>query len=161
MAISLLVLLVPIALLLGFYRVFLGGDEPVVVDPAPTIAQARAANAFPVGEPTGLPDGWRPVTANLRRTDGSVTLRIGYVSPTGAGAQLVESNEPVESLLPAELTDQGRPEGAVEVAGRGWQRYTARANERAFVLMEPGRTVIVVGSAAEDELRELVAALRG
>src|SRR4051812_2017541 len=37
MTLSLVVLLVPIALLLIFYRVVLSGDAPVTVDPAPTI----------------------------------------------------------------------------------------------------------------------------
>ena len=63
MAISLLVLLVPIALLLVFYRVVLGGDEPVVVDPAPAVESAQRAGAFPVTTPTGLADGWRPISA--------------------------------------------------------------------------------------------------
>ena len=54
MAISLLVLLVPIALLLAFYRGFLGGDQPSTVDPVPALESARAANAFPVSEPAGV-----------------------------------------------------------------------------------------------------------
>jgi hypothetical protein len=160
MAISLLVLLVPIALLFAFYRVVLGGDEPVQVDPAPAVAQARAANAFPVSEPVGLGGGWRPVSAAFQQGDGGRTLRIGYVSPEGRGVQLVESNVPPERLLPTELSRGGQQQGPTEVAGHGWQRYTARATERALVLLEPDRTVIVVGDAPEAELRELAAALR-
>jgi hypothetical protein len=160
MAISLLVLLVPIALVIGLYRVFLGADEPVVVDPAPAIAQARSAGAFPVSEPVGLPAGWRTVTAGFQRADGGVTLRLGYVSPDGGGVQLVQSNLPADQLLPTELTNRGQPQGATEVAGRSWQRYTARAGELALVLLEPGRTVIVVGSAREQELHDLAGALR-
>ena len=159
MAISLLVLLVPIALLLTFYRVVLGGDEPTRDDPAPAIAQARAVNAFPVSEPVELPDGWRPIRATFRQADGGRALRIGYVSPEGRGVQLLESNVPPERLLPAELTRNSQPQGATEVAGRSWQRYTARAGERALVLLEPERTVIVVGDAAEAELRDLAASL--
>ncbi|MFI6760178.1 DUF4245 domain-containing protein [Micromonospora sp. NPDC050417] len=159
MAISLLVLLIPIALLVGFYRVFLGGDQPTEIDPAPTVAQARSINAFPVSEPVGLADGWQSVTANLQRPEGAVTLRLGYLSPNGGAVQVVQSNLPAERLLPAELTPKGQPQGATEVDGRSWQRYTARASERALVLMEPGRTVIVVGSARESELRDLAGAL--
>lgn len=160
MAISLLVLLIPIALLIGFYRVFLGGDQPAVVDPAPTLAQARSINAFPVGEPVGLPKGWRTVTATLQRPEGAVTLRLGYLSPDGGAVQVVQSNVSADRLLPTELTAKGQPQGATEVAGRSWQVYTARAGERALVLMEPGRTVIVVGSARESELRDLAGAFR-
>ena len=159
MAISLLVLLVPIALLLAFYRVVLGGDEPAMVDPTPVIAQARAVDAFPVREPVGLPSGWRPVRAAFQQADGGRVLRIGYVSPQDRGVQLLQSNVPAERLLPAQLTSSGRPQGATDVVGRSWQRYTARAGERALVLLEPDRTVIVVGAAAEAELRDLAASL--
>ncbi|MFC7548228.1 DUF4245 domain-containing protein [Plantactinospora sp. GCM10030261] len=160
MAMSLLILLVPIALFIGFYRIVLGGDEPVVVDPAPAVESARAAKAFPVLDPSAPPSGWRPISAGFQRADGTATLRIGYVGPDGGGAQLVQSNAPVERLLSDELTGAARPTGAVEVGGRSWQWYTARPGERALVLLEPNRTVIVVGAVGEQELRGLVGALR-
>jgi hypothetical protein len=160
MAVSLLVLLVPIALLLLFYRFVLDGDEPVRVDPAPTVATARAANVFPISEPTGLDDGWIPVSASWQPVDGGRVLRIGYVTPDGAGVQVVQTNAPVDSFLPIELTDKARPEGSVGVGGTAWQAYTSRPGERALVLLEPDRTVYVLGSASQDELRELAASLK-
>ncbi|GAA3756870.1 hypothetical protein GCM10022225_47570 [Plantactinospora mayteni] len=158
--ISLLVLLVPIALLIGFGRVFLGADQPVVIDPAPAFQEARGANAFPVSEPTDLADGWRTVKADFRREAGGATLRIGYLGPDGGGVQLLQSSLPADQLLPAELTRDGQPQGTVEVAGRSWQRYTARPDESALVLLEPGRTVLVVGQVPERDLERMVAALR-
>ncbi|MEV0328511.1 DUF4245 domain-containing protein [Micromonospora echinospora] len=160
MAISLLVLLVPIALLLAFYRGFLGGEEPTTVDPAPAVEQARAANVFPVAEPSGLGSDWQTVTARFQQTEQGASLRLGYLTPEGRGVQLVQSNVPVERLLPQELTDQSQPQGALDLEGRSWQRYTARGNERALVLLEPARTVIVVGDATENELRELADSVR-
>ncbi|NBE81395.1 DUF4245 domain-containing protein [Micromonospora rubida] len=160
MAISLLVLLVPIVLLLAFYRGFLGGDQPNTVDPAPALEQARAANAFPVSQPTGLGDDWKTVNASYRSVEGGSSLRIGYLTPEGRGAQIVQSNVPPERLLPAELTAEGQPQGPTELGGRSWQRYTARGNEQALVLLEPDRTVIVVGDARENELRRLADAVR-
>ncbi|WP_446218353.1 DUF4245 family protein [Micromonospora sp. IBHARD004] len=159
MALSLLVLLVPIALLLAFYRGFLGGDEPVTVDPAPAVQEARAANAFPVSTPAGLASDWRTISARYQAEPGGTTLRIGYLTPEGRGAQLVQSNVPAEKLLPAELSG-GQPLGAADLPGGSWQRYTARGNEQALVLLEPTRTVIVVGDAGEAELRQLAGALR-
>ncbi|MGW5667403.1 DUF4245 family protein [Micromonospora sp. NPDC003776] len=159
MALSLLVLLVPIVLLLAFYRGFLGGDQPTTVDPNPAVEQARAAGAFPVSRPEGLDKGWRTVNARYQAQPGGATLRIGYVTPEGRGAQLVESNVPAERLLPAELKE-GQPQGPVDLRGGSWQRYTARGNEQALVLLEPNRTVIVVGDAGENELRQLATALR-
>ncbi|WP_320065859.1 DUF4245 domain-containing protein [Micromonospora sp. RTGN7] len=160
MAISLLVLLVPIALLLAFYRGFLGGDQPTTVDPAPALEQARAANAFPVSQPAGLDSEWKTVSASYRSVEGGSNLRIGYLTPEGRSAQVVQSDVPPERLLPAELTAAAQPQGPTEVGGRNWQRYTARGNEQALVLLEPGRTVIVVGDARENELRRLADALR-
>ncbi|WP_091348385.1 DUF4245 domain-containing protein [Micromonospora rhizosphaerae] len=159
MALSLLVLLVPIALLLAFYRGVLGGDQPSTVDPTPAVEQARAANAFPVSQPNGLGSDWRTVSAHYQAQDGGSTLRIGYLTPEGRGVQLVQSNLPADRLLPAELSG-GQPQGPADLAGESWQRYTARGNEQALVLLEPSRTVIVVGDARERELRQLAGALR-
>ncbi|GGL90871.1 DUF4245 domain-containing protein [Micromonospora yangpuensis] len=159
MAISLLVLLIPIALLFVFYRGFLGGDQPISMDPAPAVEQARDAGLFPVSEPTGLGPDWHPVRASYQTVEGGANLRIGYVTPEGRGAQLVQSNVPAERLLPAELTAEGQPQGSVDLAGRSWQRYTARGNEQAYVLLEPNRTVLVVGDARDNELRQLVTSL--
>ncbi|MGC5332920.1 DUF4245 family protein [Micromonospora sp. DT62] len=160
MAISLLVLLIPIALLLAFYRGFLGGDQPTTVDPAPALESARAANAFPVSEPAELGDGWRTVSANFQTVEGGSSLRLGYLTPEGRAAQLVQSSVPPERLLPAELTAEGQPQGQTDLGGRSWQRYTARGNEQALVLLEPNRTVIVVGDARDNELRHLASAIR-
>lgn len=160
MVISLLVLLIPIALLIAFYRGFLGGDQPTTVDPAPAIEQAQSANAFPVTAPAGLSSGWRPVNARFQQAEGGSSLRIGYLTPEGRGAQVVQSSVPPERLLPTELTTQGQPQGPTDLDGRSWQRYTGRGNELALVLLEPDRTVIVVGDARENELRQLASALR-
>ncbi|MFG2047123.1 DUF4245 domain-containing protein [Micromonospora sp. NPDC048935] len=160
MAISLLVLLVPIALLLAFYRGFLGGDQATTVDPAPAIEQARSANVFPVSQPEGLSPEWSTVSARYQSVDGGANLRIGYLTPEGRGLQLLQSSVPAERLLPAELTDQGQPRGPTELAGRTWQLYTARGNQQALVLLEPSRTVIVIGDARDNELRELAGSLR-
>jgi hypothetical protein len=159
LALSLLVLLIPVALLVGIYRVVQGGDRPVLVDAAPVIEQARVAGDFPVTAPTGLAGGWRTLTARYEAGDGDAVLRIGYLTPSGAGVQLVESDRPADVLLSAELTESARPLGTRSVAGRDWQRYTARPGERALVLLAPERTLLVVGAAGEDELADLAASL--
>lgn len=156
---SLAVLLVPIGLVLLFFQ-FVGGDREVtVVDPGPAIAEARAAG-LSVAAPQGLADGWKPTSAVTRIKDGTVTLRIGYVSPSGGFVQLVESNADAAELLRDELGGGGRPGRVAELGGRSWQTYPGRESERALVLTEPERTVIVLGRAPESELRELAAALR-
>jgi Protein of unknown function (DUF4245) len=159
MALSLLVLLIPLAILIGIYRVVQGGDAPTVIDAAPTVAEARADGAFPVLVPEGLGGEWRTVSASYRPGDGSAVLRIGYLTPSESGIQLIESDLSADTLLTNELTTAARPEGAVRLADRDWQWYAARPGERALVLIERERTVVVIGSAGDDELRALAAAL--
>lgn len=159
LALSLVVLLLPIAVLLGIYRLVHQGDEPLLIDAAPVVEQARSAGDFPVAAPTGLADGWRTVSARYVGGAGEAVLRIGYLAPSGAGVQLVESDRPAEELLAEELTSAARPRGTRPIAGRDWQRYAGRPGEIALVLLEPERTLLVVGTGAEDELAELVAAL--
>jgi hypothetical protein len=160
MVLSLIVLLVPVLLVVLIYRVVQGGDQPVEVDTGPAVAQARAANAFPVAEPAGLGEDWRVISAMFQKAEGGQILRIGYVTPDGAGLQLIQSDVPPEKLLPAELTKSGRPGGTVKVDGEAWQRYTARPGERALVLLERDRTVVIVGGAHDEEQRELATAVR-
>lgn len=159
MVISLLVLLVPVLLAVLAYRGLHGREDPVVVDPAPAVAQARAAGTFPVAVPTGLDSGWRTVSARFQRGPEGNLLRLGYLTPGGEGVQAVQGDVPADRLLPAELTDDARPDGQVEVAGTTWQRYRARPGERALVRLEPARTIIVIGSASESDLRTLAGAV--
>nr|MDT0661617.1 DUF4245 domain-containing protein [Micromonospora sp. DSM 115978] len=160
MAISLLVLLLPIAALFVLHKTVLGGDQPAVVDTAPAIAQARSAGAFPVSAPAvGESQGWRAIRADFRRADDGATLRIGYVSPGDDGVQLVQSSVPAELLLPAELTRTARPAEPAGMAGRDWRWYSARPGEQALVLLEPDRTILIVGDAPREEFAELAASL--
>ena len=83
---SLLVLLIPIALLLAFYRGFLGGEEPATVDPAPAIEQARSRERVP-GQRAGRarPD-WRTVTARSQTRGGRRDAAASVTSPRRGGA---------------------------------------------------------------------------
>ncbi|MFI5932870.1 DUF4245 domain-containing protein [Actinoplanes sp. NPDC051494] len=159
MVLSLAVLLVPIALLLIFYRVVLDGDKPVSVDIQPALDQARNAAVFEVAVPQGLGDDWHAQTAFFRRVDGGATLRIGYSDPGSDPVQLIESNVPTSTLIPAELGEDPEAVGTLRTGARTWQKYEARKGEIALVLIEKGRTIIVAGSDKSDHLEELASAL--
>ena len=160
MAMSLLILIIPIALLLAFYRLVLNGDAPVTVDPEPTVRQARAAAVFPVLAPAGLGDDWHVSSATWRREPEGATLRLGYVAPDDDSALLVESSVAPDRLLPVELGRNAEPRGTFRDGERAWRGYRARPGEIALVLSEPGRTVVIVGNTDEKHLRELAASLR-
>ncbi|MGC9668069.1 DUF4245 domain-containing protein [Planosporangium sp. 12N6] len=157
MVLSLLVLLVPIIVLLGVYR-FLGGESPTVVDPSSAYADARASKAFPVAE-ASPPAGWQPVSSAFRRSDAGAVLRVGFRSPSGGTAQLVESNVSAGALVTAELGTDARDEGGARLDGHEWRRYTAPGGDRALVLSQQDRTMIVVGHASDTELTQLATSL--
>src|SRR5262245_4707108 len=156
MVISLLVLLIPVAVIFGFVWAR-GGDSPVVIDPGPAIAEAQAAKAFPVAVAVGLPDGWRPVSAQYSAPDS--TLRIGYLTPRGGAVQLIESSAPVDGLLIQELADETRHDGVITAGSASWNAYQVRNGEYALVRPERGRTIIIIGTADSSDMRVLAAAL--
>jgi Protein of unknown function (DUF4245) len=159
MAMSLAVLLVPIALLLIFYRVVLSGDAPVTVDPAATIQEAQQAAAFTVAVPQGLGDDWHTSSAKFARQTTGATLRLGYVDPDKDPVQLVESSIPADSLLPGELGDKAKALGNFRTEAGVWRLYDARPGEKALVLTEPARTIVVVGRTDVENLETLAKSL--
>ncbi len=157
MALSLAVLLVPVFVLLIVYRLVFSGDAPIAVNAADTWATARHSAHFTVLEPVGLPAKWTVISA----TFGAGTLRVGYVTAAGAGIQLVESDQAVDQLLPAELGTGARPGDLVTIGDRQWRAYPVAQNGNpALVLAEAGRTTIVIGTASDADLRTFAAALR-
>jgi hypothetical protein len=159
MALSLGILLLPIALLVLFYRVVLDGDQPVGVDAGPAIQQARSAAVFPVVVPQGLGDDWHTVSATFKRDTDGATLRLGYVDPDSDPIQLVESSVATAKLLPVELGKNPKAVSTFRDGARTWQRYDARDGENALLLLEKGRTIIVVGMAESKGLETFAASL--
>jgi hypothetical protein len=159
MVLSLAVLIVPIALLLIFYRTVLSGDAPVTVDPSSTIQEAQDAKVFPVAVPTGLGDDWHAVSAEFTKPSGGATLRIGYVDPDNDPVQLVESSVPATTLLPAELTPKATPLTNFRAANGVWRLYDGRPGEQALVLADENRTIIVVGKTGVQNLEQLASSL--
>lgn len=160
MALSLVVLLVPVFLLVGAYRVLQGGDQPVVADISAAVAQARSAGLV-AQAPPGLPPQWRATSARfLHGADGS-TLRIGYVPPSGGGLQLVRSDAPADALLRRELGEAPRLTGAVTVGPDTWQRYATRPGAVALVRTGTGGTTVIIGRATDAELAALAGAAAG
>ncbi|MFC4067492.1 DUF4245 domain-containing protein [Actinoplanes subglobosus] len=158
MILSLLVLLVPIALFLTFYRVVLEGDRPIAVDPTSSIE--LATREFPVAQPAGLGDDWHVTSANFRREDGGATLRLGYVDPDGRPILLVQSNVAPATLVPAEVGPQGERIGAYRTDERTWMRYRGRESETALIATEQASTIVIIGDGADTtNLEKLAAAL--
>lgn len=86
MALSLVVLLIPVFLIMLMYRTLYGGDTVVTVDPTETVASAGRAG-FTQLPPTSAPQGWLIVSAEFSDD----VLRIGYLDQDRHGVQLVQA----------------------------------------------------------------------
>jgi hypothetical protein len=156
MALSMVVLLVPVFLLVAFYR-FLGNDAPPTVDTAEVYGSVERAGQFDLLRPTELPKGWRIASATY--TDG--ILRLGVTAPDDGAMQIVQSAKPAATLLPQIVGASAAPGETVLLNGASWQRYDdGRPGERALVQSTPERTVIVVGRATTGQLQLLATSLR-
>ena len=139
------------------------GDVGVrTVDPSSTVQLAAARAGYQVLVPTGLDERYLPTSA---RTDAGnaaegdpVTLEIGYVTPAEEFAGFVVSDDrradPVATVL-----DDATEGGTVDVAGRPWTRSTTERGETALSREDGGVIVVVSGSADEDELADVAAAV--
>ena len=156
---SMAALLVPILIAVGVWH-YLTSDKKVnTVDPGPAIAQARQADRFTVATPHGLGDDWKVSSAQTRNKKGTVTLRLGYVTPSGGYAQIVESNADAAKLLADAVPAHARPAGSTHIGSADWARYAGDKDNRVLALMQPKRTILVVGQTGEDEMRTLAGSL--
>jgi hypothetical protein len=161
---SLLPLLVIVLLIVGWQAFKDDGVNPVhAIDPTDTVHLAADRASYHVLVPTGLPRGYRPTSAhtdaaNARQGD-SVSLQIGYVTPSTQYAGFAESDDPRSDALTSVLAGD-RPEGSVSIGGRSWARSTTKRGETALTLTSGRVTVVVTGSASEKELETVAGAVR-
>jgi hypothetical protein len=156
MALSMLVLLVPVFLVVGLYR-FLGHETPPAVDTTEAYGAVQRAGQFELLKPEGLPSGWRIASATY--TDG--VLRLGVTAPDDGALQIVESADPASVLLPAVIGTAAHADGEVTIGAAQWQRHSqGRPGERALSNTTGSRTVIVVGHGTDGQLRQLAGSLR-
>ncbi|MBN1174882.1 MAG: DUF4245 domain-containing protein [Micromonosporaceae bacterium] len=155
---ALAVVLIVAFVVVGFVRL-LGRQDHAAVDTSAAYGAAKAAGAFPVASPRQLPDGWRALGSDFQPDHPAAILRVSLRAPDGGAVQLIQSAWPAASLLPEELGVTARRQGTVDVAGRGWQWYLGEGGRRALVLLETDRTIILVGTAADRDLRAFAGTL--
>ena len=139
------------------------GDERVqTVDPSSTIQLVAARAGYTVLAPTDLPADYLATSA---RTDAgkaeegdTVTLEIGYLTPSEEFAGFVVSDDPGAGPV-VDVVADAEEQGDVEIGGQTWQQVTTGRGETAFVREVDGVTVAVTGSASDDELRTVAAAV--
>jgi hypothetical protein len=106
MALSLIVLLIPVMLVIVAYRTLYQGDSVVTVDPTETIASASRAGITDL-PPATAPEGWSIISATFR--DG--VLRIGYLDQRQKGVQLAQAKSALPGPRPGEKSMTGSRNG--------------------------------------------------
>ena len=160
---SVLPLVVICLVIVGWTAWRQSGDAGVrTVDPSTTAQLAAARASYPLLVPTGLSEDYRPTSA---RTDAgaagegdAVTLEIGYLTPGEEFAGFVVSDDRRATPLAAVL-DGAQERGTLDVAGQEWTRSTTEKGETALSRESGGATVVVFGSADDDELETVAASV--
>jgi hypothetical protein len=140
------------------------GDVGVrTVDPSSTVQLAAARASYELPVPTGLDADYLPTSARTDAGDAEegdpVTLEIGYLTPSEEFAGFVVSDDrgadPVAAVL-----DGAEEQGTVDVDGERWNRSTTVDGETALSREADGVTVLVTGSAPDEELRTVAESVR-
>lgn len=136
----------------------------------PPVAQGAASHARYVvlAPPAGL--AWSATSARVEpQSDGTLVWRVGFVTPGGDYAALLQRGEYPEQAAAAQQewvqseTRNGEPVGEVTLGGVSWVRLEGDPtpdDRRSLVLTEDGTTTVVTGSAEWSELEQLAASLQ-
>ncbi len=156
--------LVPLTLLIVvLVVVFQPKRQPIpTVDPANDFRYAASQLGTSVPSPHGLGTGWRSTSSDVATSAPgrrAVSVDVGYVTPGGNFARLVESGRPVAEVVRTQLRNPS-PAGAVTIGGRRWARYRTDRGETALAGTLSGIGVVVTGNASSAEMRTLISSLR-
>ena len=134
-------------------------DGVHVIDPGPAISAAREQAGFQVLAPSGLGDRWRPTSTELLPAGPAApaSFRIGYVSPAGRYAELLQSADAPDAV--AARYGPLVADGTTSIAGASWQQYDTKSGRRLLRHTFGDITVVVTGSASQPELAELAASV--
>ncbi|WP_236589122.1 DUF4245 domain-containing protein [Corynebacterium glucuronolyticum] len=126
------------------------------VDASNFIQQEQANSPFPVVLPE-MPEGW--VTNSARRSafGESIAPTVGWVTPAGGYAQLMQTSASVDDIL-ASYAAAYEETGSPTVGGVVAHHYAADGERDVYIADTGENRLVVTGSADEPELEELLAA---
>jgi hypothetical protein len=161
---SLLPLVVICLVIVGWTTFRQSGDVGVrTVDPSSTVQLAAARAAYQLVVPTGLDETYLPTSARTDAGDAGegdpVTLQIGYLTPSEEFAGFVVSDDRGADPV-ADVLDGAEERGTVDLGGEAWTRSTTVDGETALSREADGVTVLVTGSAPDEELGTVAESVR-
>ncbi len=145
--VAVLVLLVP--------RVDTVGGPPVDIHAKAVAVQQETG--WPIVEPVGLPDGWTATSVRyVPVTDGFMTWHVGYETPSGTFVAVEQTKDPSRAWVAAQ-TNRAPREGAVDIAGRTWDKYVRDSKVQNSLLSVPPTgsgdlATLITGTATFDEM---------
>ena len=160
---SMLVVLIPVALIAGFVGLVRPSTAEVrEVDWEATLETARDSAEFAVLGPDDLPEGWTATRVAYERGEsaGDDAWRLNVLTDDGQYVGLVQRPGEIDRVVRTELPDF-TSDGTSLVASETWQRYVDVSDEPAdhALVRDVGDTVVVViTSAADYSLAESFAA---
>jgi hypothetical protein len=161
---SLLPLVLGCLLVVGITAIRQNPDDPVrEVDTSSAERAVSQLASYQLLVPRGLSDDWRPTSVRTDAGQASagdpVSLQIGWLTPAEEFAQYVVSDDPETTAL-TDVLDEATEDGTAQVGGDTWQRLTTERGETALTRSEGAATLVVTGSASDDELETLAGSLQ-
>lgn len=168
MVISLLVLIVPIALIYWFFTM---DPEPEVerLDYGPVLSVAEEESPYPVLRPVNLPEDWVPVRVAWA-TDGEPWInnepaegnswQLGFMAPNQIYVAVQQRDRaPVQFI--GRVTRDGAASGeSVTLAGRDWERWVSEdGRSRSLVWRDGELSAVVTGDTDFEQLEAFTATL--
>ncbi|WP_245603650.1 DUF4245 domain-containing protein [Intrasporangium oryzae] len=138
-------------------------DRPAV-DALAKAQYTAEQTSWPIELPTGLGSGWIPTVATYAPgTDRVPTFTTVWKTPAGADIALKQAVKVTGGWVTRSVNAAPRS-GSAEVSGRTFERYAAVDGKQLSYLArgagDTGLTIVATGTAAEDELKAFVAALK-
>ncbi|WP_138760324.1 DUF4245 domain-containing protein [Modestobacter altitudinis] len=160
---SLLPLVLGCLLVVGVTAIRQNPDDPVrEVDTSSAERAVSQLAGYQLLVPRGLSDDWRPTSVRTDAGQASpgdpVSLQIGWLTPAEEFAQYVVSDDPDTTAL-TDVLEDATEDGTEQVGGDTWQRVTTQRGETALTRTEGTATLVVTGSASDDELETLAGSL--
>jgi uncharacterized protein DUF4245 len=140
-------------------------SAPTTISYHADLAVMTRTAPYQVVAPAGLPASWSPVNSGVAvggaNGAGTVTWRLGYVTPSGTFAALEETNAAAAPFI-RRMTNSGTPQAPVPAGGRLWNASeNSERGQRSLALTTPaGVTLVITGNAAWSQLRTLAASLQ-
>ena len=161
---SLLPLVLGCLLVVGITALRQNPEDPVrEVDPSTAERAVAQVASYQLLVPRGLSDGWRPTSVRTNAGQASagdqVSLQIGWLTPAEEFAEYVVSDDAGTTAL-TDVLDHATAGGTQQVGGQSWQRLTTQRGETALTRTEGTATLLVTGSASEQELETLAGSLQ-